>query len=263
MRLILCGFLPLYRKDPDEVSLTSKTAKEIDEAKKTETGLDRLQRMFTIEYANILTANEFDNLSPELTAVSQTSIMGLFVGALYGGLNRSKVAYLDFMEKNQATAFKSHLDAKKKLQDRVTLGLGKGAFQWGWRLGLFSGTYMLFTTAVATYKGKYGISEHVIAGVVTGGLYKCSLGLRGIAVGSLLGGVLGGFAGISSYGLLKLSGRSMDELLYWRKQWKDERNRKFDDSVFENRFINDDPYVKEYLDKHKSSPLLPKENENS
>lgn len=38
--------------------------------------------------------------------------MGFVLGAVYGGIIQSRKAYMDFMENNQATAFKSHLDAK-------------------------------------------------------------------------------------------------------------------------------------------------------
>jgi len=31
---------------------------------------------------------------------------------------------------------------QKKLQDQVTIAFGKGAFRWGWRLGLFTGAYV-------------------------------------------------------------------------------------------------------------------------
>ena len=48
---------------------------------------------------------------------------------------------MDFMERNQATAFASHLDAKRKLQDQVTMGFAKNAFRFGWRLALFTFSY--------------------------------------------------------------------------------------------------------------------------
>lgn len=48
---------------------------------------------------------------------------------------------MDFIESNQATAFENHLDAKKKLQDKVTLGFAKNAFRFGWRLALFTTSY--------------------------------------------------------------------------------------------------------------------------
>lgn len=62
-------------------------------------------------------------------------------GAVYGGVLGSRKSYMDFMERNQATAFENHLDAKRKLQDQVTTGFAKNAFRFGWRLGLFTTSY--------------------------------------------------------------------------------------------------------------------------
>lgn len=56
--------------------------------------------------------SEFGSMSSELNAVYQAGFLGLFAGAVYGGFNYSRNAYFQFMDKNQATAFKSHLDAK-------------------------------------------------------------------------------------------------------------------------------------------------------
>jgi hypothetical protein len=62
--------------------------------------------------AVILSFSEFGNISPELNAVLQAGFMGMFIGACYGGFVNSKVAYTDFMERNEATVFKSHFEAK-------------------------------------------------------------------------------------------------------------------------------------------------------
>lgn len=59
----------------------------------------------------------------------------------YLGILGSRKSYADFMERNQATAFESNFDAQRKLQDQVTIGFGKNAFRFGWRLALFTGTY--------------------------------------------------------------------------------------------------------------------------
>lgn len=50
--------------------------------------------------------------SPELVTVKQSTFFGMFLGAAYGGFTYSRYAYLDFMERNQATTFTSHLEAK-------------------------------------------------------------------------------------------------------------------------------------------------------
>jgi hypothetical protein len=60
----------------------------------------------------VFSCSEFGNISPELNAALQAGFMGMFIGACYGGIVNSKVAYTDFMERNEATVFKSHFDAK-------------------------------------------------------------------------------------------------------------------------------------------------------
>jgi hypothetical protein len=45
----------------------------------------------------------------------------------------------------------------------------------------------LLTTSISVYRGHSSILEYVAAGGFTGGLYKCNMGLRGMAVGGGLG----------------------------------------------------------------------------
>lgn len=42
----------------------------------------------------------------------QSALCGAFIGACMGGFVSSRVAYLNFIENNQATIFKSTADAK-------------------------------------------------------------------------------------------------------------------------------------------------------
>lgn len=51
-------------------------------------------------------------VSSELNSIYQASFVSFFCGAVYGGFHKSRQAYVDFMENNQATAFKSHFEAK-------------------------------------------------------------------------------------------------------------------------------------------------------
>ncbi|KAJ9593273.1 hypothetical protein L9F63_015148 [Diploptera punctata] len=212
------AFLPMkFFTDADKIE-DSKTSQQFqDREKENESGLDRLYLMYS--------KDEFGGLSPELNAVMQASYMGLFVGAIYGGVSNSRIAYMNFMERNEATAFQSHFEAKKKLQDQVTVGFAKGAFRWGWRLGLFTGSYVLLTTTVAVYRGHSSLLEYIVAGSITGATYKCGLGLRGIIVGGGLGSVLGGVAGLASLGILKMSGMTMEEIRFWQYRWKQEREK--------------------------------------
>jgi len=45
----------------------------------------------------------------------------------------------------------------------------------------------LLTTTISVYRGHSSILEYVVAGSITGALYKCNMGLRGMAVGGGLG----------------------------------------------------------------------------
>ncbi|KAI8428542.1 hypothetical protein MSG28_007310 [Choristoneura fumiferana] len=99
----------------------------------SETGRDRLKKMFY--------RNEYDEVSPELRTVVQSGLCGVFFGACMGGFAKSRDAYLYFIENNQATIFQTTMEAKKKLQDYVMIGFAKGAYHWGWRLGIFTGTF--------------------------------------------------------------------------------------------------------------------------
>lgn len=131
---LFSGLLPFDLFSEDVVSKDLPTVKAMMSENKTETGKQRLQYMFSID--------EFGNMSPELHSSLQVGFLGMFMGGLYGGFTRSRIAYLNFLENNQATAFKHHFDAKRKLQDQVTIAFGKGAYQFGWRLGLFSCSYV-------------------------------------------------------------------------------------------------------------------------
>lgn len=119
---LLAAFLPLDWQDHDKVSKDTKTAHDFLKFKDDkETGIDRLYIMYSMD--------EFGRMSPELNSIYQAGFLGFLSGALYGGFIHSRNAYETFMDKNQATAFKSHFDAKKKLQDQVTVNFAKGAFK--------------------------------------------------------------------------------------------------------------------------------------
>ncbi|CAH1170376.1 unnamed protein product [Phaedon cochleariae] len=184
-----------------------------------ESGSDRLKRMFSVD--------EFGSISKEVSSILQVAAMSTFIGGMYGGIINSRTAYLEFMKNNEATKFTTHLEAKQKLQDKVTISFGKGAFKWGWRLTLFCTSFVGIATTVQVYKGKCGIMEYVAAGGLTGALYKFNMGPRGWIVGGGLGSLLGLICGGTTVGLLKLGGISMEDARYWQYQWKDHRNEYF------------------------------------
>lgn len=179
-------------------------------------------------------------MTTELNSIHHAGFLGFLIGACYGGFIHSRNAYESFMNNNQATTFSSHFEAKKKLQDKVTLNFAKGAFKWGWRVGLFSSSYVFITTVISVYRGKSSMLEYVTAGAVTGGLYKINLGLRGMLVGSGLGSVLGGMAGGITLLILNTSGMTMEEVRYWQYKWKEERNKTIREAVIKQTKSEED-----------------------
>lgn len=219
-RILLAGILPSLPGDPSRNDIVSKDTKTYKSYLQNspdlkETGLDRLKNMFQVD--------EFDSISSELNSIYQAGFVGFLFGAIYGGVIQSRTAYLNFMENNQATAFKSHLDAKRKLQDEVTMSFARGGFKWGWRVSLFTTSYFGIITCVSVYRGKSSIFEYIGAGFITGSLYKLNLGLRGMAAGGIIGGVLGSIAGAASLALLYASGTSMEDIRYWQYKRRLER----------------------------------------
>lgn len=119
-----------------------------------------------------LSFSDYDHISPELHATYNAGFLGLFTGLCYGGFLGSSKKYMEFMERNHATAFESHLMAKKKLQERVVFGFLTTGWKWGWRLGVFSSMYMGISTMISTYRNKYSVTDYIIGGALTGAIYK-------------------------------------------------------------------------------------------
>ncbi|CAG9767213.1 unnamed protein product [Ceutorhynchus assimilis] len=220
------GFLPFISQYFSLDSLNKQTETErlaapqiAEQARNQETGWDRVKKMFQVD--------ELGNLTPEFNSITQSACMSMFVGGLFGGTAAGKTAYEKFMKNNEATTFKSHLDAKRELQDAVTRAFSKGALKWATKLTVFSVSFIGLTTLIQVYRGKYGVMEYVGAGAATGFLVKFNGGPRTWVVSSAVGSTLGLICGGTTLGILKLSGLSMEEARYWQQKWKNHRSEHF------------------------------------
>ncbi len=57
------------------------------------------------------------------------------------------------------------------------------------------------------------------------------MGLRGMVAGGLVGGVFGTVAGGVSLLILKMTGKSMEEVRYWQYKWRIERDQAINESM--------------------------------
>lgn len=64
-----------------------------------------------------------------LGATGSGAIFGIFVGTFVHSRNE----YVEFMSKNMASQFSSHLEAKDLMGKRQNIALGRGAIIWGVR----------------------------------------------------------------------------------------------------------------------------------
>ncbi|KAK3874444.1 hypothetical protein Pcinc_020608 [Petrolisthes cinctipes] len=172
----------------------------------------------------MFTEDGYGNMSPELSMVMNGVMTGAFTGSVIGGTVFSKSSFIKFIDENQGSTFQNTFEAKKQLQTQVTLGFARGAWIWGWRLGVFCGSFLLCTTTISVYRGKSSILEYLIAGSATGSLFKIKQGPRAMIAGGIVGGGLGAIAGSASLGIMYLTGTSMEDLRYWQYQWKEEQD---------------------------------------
>ena len=56
--------------------------------------------------------SEFNSISPELDSTLAAAVGGLLAGAVLGGIPASKLAHDDFINRNKASQFETHMDAK-------------------------------------------------------------------------------------------------------------------------------------------------------
>lgn len=245
--VVSAGLFPFATNEHDKVDHDSMQKMYADAPGDRQTGKERLYLMFSVD--------EFGRVSNEINSIYQAGFLGFLVGACYGGFVHSRVSYMNFMERNQATAFKSSFEAKRKLQDQVTLTFAKGAFKWGWRLALFTTSYIGIQTVISVYRGKSSVYEYLVAGGVTGAMYKFNMGLRGMTSGGLVGLTFGGIAGLLSLAILRATGTTMEEVRFWQYKWQDSRDQAIRDSIAKQSAGDPDPLLEGHHEKFGSSNL--------
>lgn len=86
-------------------------------------------------------------------------------------------------------------------------------------------------TVISVYRGKSSIYEYLVAGGVTGAMYKFNMGPKGMTSGGLVGMALGGAAGVASLAILKSTGTTMEEVRFWQYKWKVSRDEAINESL--------------------------------
>ncbi|XP_073972847.1 RPII140-upstream gene protein [Rhodnius prolixus] len=230
---ILCGAILV--SEPNMADQPPTPAEE-----KLTNSWDRVRKIFTVD--------EFGTISPELSTICQSTFFTVFVGACYGGFVQSREAYLQFIERNQASQFVDHYEAKKKLQDHVTKSFARGALRWSWRLAMFGGLYVTFVTVLTAYRGRPSVLDYTVGGMLSGSIYQMKTGLRGVVVGGTLGAIIGLFAGSLTLTVLRFTGSSMDEVHEFRYELAQKRLRNLAEAVEKRDYRKIDTSLTEHHD---------------
>lgn len=167
----------------------------------------------------IFVSTEYEPLSKELQNFINFTSTAALVGMIVGGVANTRGVAQQFIDNNEATRFYNHIDAKRSLQDKVTVAFSKGAFKFGWRLSVFCGVYEFIRIMLNAYYGKPSILHYMVGAGFAGFLFKLSLGVKGSLVGLIVGTVLGAIGGSFALLFLKLTGMSQEDFdriqYYW------------------------------------------------
>ncbi|ODM92103.1 hypothetical protein Ocin01_14578 [Orchesella cincta] len=160
-----------------EEDLENVYIKRIMEAREKLTGMERLKLIFSVD--------QYSEFSPELQRVIHGVMLGTVLGAFVGAIGRGRIAHSNFLRSNAHERFSTSLEAKRKLQDTVTIGMFSGGFRIAWRVGLFTGIYLMVSTAVSTYRGKMAVLDQVAGAGAAGFLYKFPQGPKASISGAV------------------------------------------------------------------------------
>nr|XP_045003760.1 complex I assembly factor TIMMDC1, mitochondrial [Jaculus jaculus] len=202
-----------------------------------ESGWARLRELFV--------KDEQQRLSRELEYILKAAASAGIIGWAYGGIPAFIHAKRRYVEQSQAELYHSRFDAVQSAHRAATRGFIRYGWRWSWRTGLFVTIFNTVNTGLTVYRNKSSLSHFVIAGAVTGGLFRINLGLRGLVAGGILGTLLGLPMGSLLMALQKYHGETVQE--------RKEKDRK---ALHELK-------LEEWKTRLKVTELLPEEIESS
>ncbi|KAM3935779.1 complex I assembly factor TIMMDC1, mitochondrial [Leptodactylus fuscus] len=168
-----------------------------------ESGWDRVREIYQ--------RNERGEYSQEAEFILKSALTGALVGFVYGGVPAARFSREQYIKRSQAEVYHHRVEAVRSVHNAALRGFIRYGFRWGWRIAAFVSIFNCVSTGLSAYRDKVVISNFIAAGAVTGGLFRLSLGLRGLVGGSVIGGLLGVPAGALISGLQTLAGQDLRE----------------------------------------------------
>ncbi|XP_004091763.1 complex I assembly factor TIMMDC1, mitochondrial [Nomascus leucogenys] len=168
-----------------------------------ESGWDRLRELFG--------KDEQQRISKELADICKTAATAGVIGWVYGGIPAFIHAKRQYIEQSQAEIYRNQFDAVQSAHRAATRGFIRYGWRWGWRTAVFVTIFNTVNTSLNVYRNKDALSHFVIAGAVTGSLFRINIGLRGLVAGGIIGALLGTPVGGLLMAFQKYSGVTVQE----------------------------------------------------
>ncbi|XP_039699017.1 complex I assembly factor TIMMDC1, mitochondrial isoform X2 [Pteropus medius] len=162
--------------------------------------------------------SEQQRTSKELENIYRAAISAGIIGWAYGGIPAFIHAKRRYIEQSQAEIYHNQFDAVQSAHRAATRGFIRYGWRWSWRTAVFVTVFNTVNTGLNVYRNKNALSHFVIAGAVTGSLFRINLGLHGLVAGGIIGALLGTPVGSLLMALQKYYGETVQE----RKQ-KDQK----------------------------------------
>ncbi|XP_013370543.1 PREDICTED: complex I assembly factor TIMMDC1, mitochondrial isoform X2 [Chinchilla lanigera] len=175
----------------------------IPEPRPMESGWDRLRELFV--------RDEQQRVSEELENICKAAASAGIIGWAYGGIPAFIHAKQRYIEQSQAEIYHNRFDAVQRAHRAATRGFLRYGWRWGWRTAVFVTIFNSVNTGLTVYRNKNALSHFVVAGAVTGSLFRISLGVRGLLAGGIVGALLGTPVGSLLMALQKYYGETVQE----------------------------------------------------
>ncbi|XP_073407175.1 complex I assembly factor TIMMDC1, mitochondrial [Dendrobates tinctorius] len=156
--------------------------------------------------------NERGEFSPEVEFIVKSALTGAMVGMVYGGVPAARISREQYIKHSQAEVYRHRIEAVRSMHNAAIRSFLRYGFRWGWRVAAFVSIFNVTNASLAAYRDRVVVSNFAAAGAVTGGIFRLSLGLRGLVAGSVIGTLLGIPAGALISGLQTLIGEDLGEL---------------------------------------------------
>ncbi|XP_021083648.1 complex I assembly factor TIMMDC1, mitochondrial isoform X2 [Mesocricetus auratus] len=155
--------------------------------------------------------SEHQNISKEVEYIYKAAASAGIIGWAYGGIPAFIHAKNRYIEQSQGAIYHNRFDAVQSAHRAGTRGFIRYGWRWSWRTAVFVTIFNTVNTGLTVYQNKNALSHFVIAGAVTGGLFRVNLGIRGLVAGGIIGALLGTPVGTLMMALQKYCDETVQE----------------------------------------------------